>query len=51
MCNQLKIVRGRGWVRMRIGPRTFESYHAEVTRKLARSTADLVRAAPLDPKI
>jgi hypothetical protein len=35
---------------MRIGPKAFQSHHAEVMRKLARSTADRVHAAPLEPE-
>ena len=39
-----------GALQMRISPRTFESHRAEAMRKLgARNTADLVRAALLDP--
>lgn len=39
-----------GALRMQISPRTFESHRAETMRKLgARNTADLVRAALLNP--
>jgi DNA-binding NarL/FixJ family response regulator len=40
----------QGALRMQISPRTFESHRAEAMRKLgARNTADLVRAALLQP--
>jgi len=40
----------QGALRMNISPRTFESHRAEAMRKLgARNTADLVRAALLQP--
>jgi DNA-binding CsgD family transcriptional regulator len=40
----------QGALRMKISPRTFESHRAEAMRKLgARNTADLVRAALLNP--
>jgi DNA-binding CsgD family transcriptional regulator len=40
----------QGALQMQISPRTFESHRAEAMRKLgARNTADLVRAALLDP--
>ncbi|MBV9562254.1 MAG: helix-turn-helix transcriptional regulator [Bradyrhizobium sp.] len=40
-----------GALRMQISPRTFESHRAEAMRKLgARNTADLVRAALLNPQ-
>ena len=41
----------QGALRMQISPRTFESHRAEAMRKLgARNTADLVRAALLQPR-